>query len=303
MSAIDAKTIVLLTLPPLLWAGNAVVGALVVGAVPPLALSAARWVLAALILLPFGWRVLARPRALLERWRYFAAVGLIGIGCYNGFQYVALHTSSPLNVTLIASSMSIWMVLIGMAFYGVLPTRRELAGVALSIVGVLFVLSRGSLAQLAALRFVPGDLFMLAATFTWSIYSWMLARPPASMRGERRPDWNRAEFLLAQLVFGALWSALAAGIEYAFAPHYGPFTPALAGALLFVAIGPAVIAYSAWGAGVARVGPTIAALFSNLTPLFAALLSLPALGEAPHWYHGVAFLLIAGGIVISTPRR
>lgn len=303
MSAIDSKTVVLLTLPPLLWAGNAVVGAMVVGAIPPLALNAARWVLATVILLPFGWRVLARPRALIERWRYFASVGFIGIGCYNAFQYLALHTSSPLNVTLIAASVSIWMVAIGMLFYRVLPTWRQVAGVALSIAGVIFVLSRGSLAQLAALHFVPGDLFMLAASFAWSIYSWMLARPPASMRGERRPDWNWAEFLLAQLVFGALWASIAAGVERTFAPHYGPFTPMLAGALLFVATGPALIAYYAWGAGVARVGPTIAALFSNLTPLFAALLALALLGQAPRWYHGVAFVLIAGGILISTPRR
>jgi drug/metabolite transporter (DMT)-like permease len=63
-----------------------------------------------------------------------------------------------------------------------------------------------------------------------------------------------------------------------------------------------VIAYWAWGGGVARVGPTIAALFSNLTPLFAALLALFMLGQSPYWYHGVAFVLIAGGIVVSAWR-
>jgi drug/metabolite transporter (DMT)-like permease len=47
-----------------------------------------------------------------------------------------------------------------------------------------------------------------------------------------------------------------------------------------------------------RVGPTLAALFSNFTPLFAALLSLLLLGQAPHWYHGAAFVLIAAGIAI-----
>jgi len=302
LSTVDSKTTLLLTLPPLLWAGNAVVGALVVHAIPPLALNAVRWVLAAAIVLPLGRRVVLEPGPLLARWRYFATVGLIGIGSYNAFQYYALRTSSPVNVTLIGSSMPLWMVVVGMAAYRVTPTWRQVAGAALSVAGVLVVLSHGSAQALLALRFVAGDLLMLAAALAWSIYSWMLARPPASMRGERRPHWNRTEFLAAQLLFGAAWASVGALAEHAFLPIAGPFTPALAGALLFVALGPAVLAYWAWGAGVARVGPTLAALFSNLTPLFAALLSLLLLGEPPHAYHLAAFVLIAAGIVVSARR-
>ena len=302
MSRIDPKTAALLTAPPLLWAGNAIVGSLVAGSIPPLALNAARWVIACALLLPFARRIVTEPRALLERWRYFAAVGFIGIGCYNAFQYYALRTSSPVNVTLIGSSMPLWMLVVGIVGYGVRPHWRQVAGAALSIAGVLMVLSRGSVAALLALHIVAGDAFMLIAAFAWSIYSWMLARPPASMRAQRRPKWNAAEFLGAQLLFGAAWASLAAAVEWRFAPHYGPFTPTLAAALLFVATGPALIAYFAWGAGVARVGPTIAALFSNLTPLFAALLSAGILGEWPRWFHAVAFALIAGGIAVSARR-
>lgn len=300
MSRLDLKTVALLTLPPLLWAGNAVVGALVIGAVPPLLLNALRWTLALAILLPLGRRALLEPRALLARWRHFALIGLFGIGTYNACQYLALRTSSPLNVTLIAASSALWMVLVGFAGYRVRPTWRQLAGAALSIAGVLVVLSRGTLHALLGLRFVAGDLFMLLAAFSWAIYSWMLARPPASMRGAARPQWNWAEFLTAQLVFGAAWAGAMAGVEHAFHPVHAPWTAWTFAALLYVAIGPALLAYYAWGAGVARVGPTIAALFSNLTPLFAALLSLALLGETPHLYHAVAFVLIAAGIGVST---
>ena len=296
------KTAGLLTLPPLLWAGNAVVGSLVVGNVPPLTLNALRWVLALAILAPLGWRVLREPRAIATRWRHLALLGLLGIGCYNAFQYLALQTSSPINVTLIAASASLWMVAIGRAAYGVRPGWQQLAGALLSIAGVALVLSRGTMETLLALRFVPGDLFMLAATLTWAMYSWMLARPPESMRGEKRPAWNWAEFLTVQLVFGAAWASLAAGVEQAYVTSSIRWSPWVVAALAYVAIGPALVAYYAWGAGVARVGPTIAALFSNLTPLFAALFSLALLGQVPHWYHGAAFVLIAAGIVISTRR-
>lgn len=296
------RTAGLLTLPPLLWAGNAVIGSVVVGAIPPLALNALRWILAFAFLLPLGWRAFARPREILRRWRYLAVIGLLGIGCYNAFQYLALTTSSPLNVTLIAASSSLWMLVVGMAGFGVMPNWRQGAGAVLSIVGVLFVLSRGSVATLLALRFVAGDLYMVLATLAWAIYSWTLARPPASMRGDARPGWNWAEFLIVQLAFGMAWGALGAAAEQVVRPASITLTPALVAALAYVALGPALLAYYAWGAGVARVGPTVAALFSNLTPLFTALLSLAALSQAPEWYHGVAFVLIAAGIAVSSRR-
>jgi drug/metabolite transporter (DMT)-like permease len=122
------------------------------------------------------------------------------------------------------------------------------------------------------------------------------------MRGAARPRWNWAETLIVQVAFGAAWAAAGAAAEQALHPHAIPWTPALLAALAYVALGPAVLAYYAWGEGVARVGPTVAALFSNLTPLFTALLSLAVLGATPRWYHAAAFALIAAGILVSSRR-
>ena len=294
----------LLTLPPLLWAGNAVVGRLMVDSVPPLALNALRWGLAVLLLLPFARRLLVNPGPLLQRWRYFALAGFLGIGCYNALQYQALHSSSVLNVTLIAASMPVWMLAVGAALYRVRPTRQQLLGAALSLLGVAFVISRGHLAALAQVQFVIGDLLMLLAIFCWSFYSWLLARPPASMQGNARPAWDWAELLMAQLLFGLLFAGSMAGLEQLTpsvqATHWGP---GLALALIYVAVGPSLIAYRCWGLGVAEAGPAMAAFFGNLTPVFAALMSAAMLGEWPQWYHGVAFLLIGAGIIASAVRR
>ena len=113
----------LLTLPPLLWAGNAVVGRALVGSVPPLALNAMRWWIALALLLPLGWRVLRAPRDIASRWKHLALLGLVGVGSYNALQYLAVQTSTPLNVTLIAASVPVWMLLVGRCFYGEHPTR------------------------------------------------------------------------------------------------------------------------------------------------------------------------------------
>jgi drug/metabolite transporter (DMT)-like permease len=290
----------LLTLPPLFWAGNAVVGRMVRDAIPPLTLNALRWALALLLLAPLAWRLLADPRPALARWRGLAWLGFLGMGCYNALQYLALHTSSPLNVTLITASMPVWMLGVGALAYGVRPTRRQLAGAGLSLLGVAVVIARGDPAALLAVHFVPGDLLMLLALFTWALYSWRLARPARGLGPGEKPDWNWAEALMAQLMFGAVFSGLSAGIEQVVAPAAIHWSPTLVAALFYVAIGPSLIAYRCWGLGVAEAGPALAGFFVNLTPVFAAIISAALLGTAPAWYHGLAFALIAAGILVSS---
>lgn len=303
MPPLTARTAWLMTLPPLLWAGNAVVGRLAVGSVPPLTLNFLRWSLAALLLLPWGWHVLRQPRAIAQRWRHLLVVGLLGVGAYNALQYLALVTSTPINVTLIAASMPVWMLAVGALFYGVHPTRRQLLGAALSLAGVALVIARGDVATLLSVRFVAGDLYVLVAVIAWAFYSWLLAQPPQSMRAPERPPWDWAEFLLIQIGFGLIGAGAASASEFALgaAPvHWNVWVMA---ALLYVAVGPSIIAYRCWGLGVTRGGPALAAFFSNLTPVFAAVISAAVLGEMPQWFHAAAFVLIAAGIVVSSGRR
>ena len=305
MTKLTVKVAALLTVPPLLWAGNALVGRLLADVMPPLLLNAVRWWAALLLLLPLGWRAISsaeRRQQILQRWRPLASLGLLGVGAYNAFQYMALHTSTPINVTLIASSTPVWMLLVGALFYGEHPRATQIGGAVLSLAGVLLVLVRGDWHQLGTLRLVAGDLWMLLAALSWAFYSWQLARPPASLRGAARPHWNWAEFILVQAMFGLVWASAAALSESVVTPPVVQWSPMLAVALLFLAVGPSVVAYRCWGLGVAAVGPAVAGFFSNLTPLFAALLSAALLGQPPQPYHGAAFALIVAGIVLSNRR-
>lgn len=304
-------TAALLVIPPLMWAGNAVVGRMVQGMVPPITFNFLRWALALLLLLPLAGWVLRPGSGLWPHWRRFATLGLFGVGLYNALQYLALKTSTPLNVTLVASATPIWMLLLGRLFFGVGISRRAALGAALSIAGVACVLSRGDLGQLMSVQLVPGDAWMLGASLSWATYSWLLARPrPGAEPAAIKADW--AAFLLAQIVMGLAWSGAMTAGEWAWLSHSAtPANPAadhliwgwpLAAALLYVVLGPSLLAYRCWGAGVARVGPTIAGFFSNLTPLFAAVMSATLLGEMPRLYHAAGFALIVGGIVVSSKR-
>jgi len=294
---LNPATIALLVIPPMLWAGNAIVGRLIHELVPPITLNFIRWALAFLILLPMAARIYRRDSIFWRNWRRYTVLGLLGVGLYNALQYLALQSSTPINVTLVAASMPVWMLIVGSLFFQAKVTRWQIAGALLSIAGVLIVLSRGELAQLLAMRLVPGDVFIIIATIAWSLFSWLLTRGDD---GDLRNHW--ADFLLAQVSFGVLWSGVFSAAEWSFTKPAIHWSPALVAALVFVAIGPAIIAFRCWGLGVQRAGPNIAAFFSNLTPLFAALMSSAFLGELPHVFHAIAFMCIVGGIILSSRR-
>jgi drug/metabolite transporter (DMT)-like permease len=290
---------VLLIIPPMLWAGNAVVGRVISPLISPMTLNLLRWALAFLLLLPLAASVLRWDSALWSQWRRFAFLALLSTSGYNALLYLALNTSTAINVTLVGASTPVWMLLIGRLFFGTRISGRQVLGAMLSIGGVVLVLCRGQWAILMGFQLVAGDLYMLIASMGWAYYSWMLAHPTPES-ASLRADW--AAFLLGQVVFGLGWSLLFTSVEWTVTDVRLQWSWPLVGSLVFIAAGPAVLAYRTWGAGVALAGPTAAGFFMNLTPLFTAVLSSAFLGEAPQLFHAMAFALIASGIVLSSRR-
>jgi drug/metabolite transporter (DMT)-like permease len=261
-----------------------------------------RWVLAFVLLLPMAHQVLRRNSPLWPHWKHYGLLGLLGVGCYNSLQYLALQTSTPINVTLVASSTPVFMLAMGALFFKQTVRKRQIFGAVLSIAGVMLVLCRGDWQALAKVHLVLGDVFVLIATLCWAWYSWLLShtQAPAEVRG------NWANFLMAQMAFGLVWSGAFTAVEWS---GYTGLVDAhidwgwpLVAALVYVAVGPALLAYRCWGLGVQRVGPNVAGFFANLTPVFAATLSALALGELPQIYHVAAFVMIIGGIVVSSRK-
>lgn len=292
---LDLGTAALLTLPPLFWAGNAVVGRALVGTFPPLALSFGRWLLALVILLPFAAAGLRAYRAALVRqWKLTALIGVTGVGCYNTFQYLALQTSPATNVTLIAASTPAFVLIVGRFCFGEAVRNAPWASAALSLGGVLWVLAHGDLARLAALAFAPGDLIMLGANLSWTIYTWLLRK--------HRPDVPLGPFLAAQIAIGTAVIAPFAALEAAAGEARVVWNAWTLAALAYVAILPSILSYYVWDRGVARVGAVVPVYFANLTPVFAAVLSGWLLGEAPQLFHLIGLVLIVGGIHLAARR-
>jgi len=291
-SRLTPSTAALLVLPPLFWAGNAVVGRALVGHFPPLALSFWRWALAFLILLPFAHRAIRVHRDVIAgHWRVLAGVSFLGVGCYNSLQYLALQTSSAVNATLISASGPVAGLLIGAAFYRVRVSHRQWIGAALSIAGVVWVIARGELTNVLNLRLATGDLIMLIATVLWSLYTWLLRR--------HRPPLPITVFLTVQIGLGALMILPAYLVELALTGHLPEPTVSNLFALMYVILLPSIVAYYCWDRGVARAGAVLPMYFVNLTPVFAALLATFFLAEPIGLYHFIGGALILLGIHLA----
>lgn len=288
-----ASTLVFLICPPLLWASNAIVGRMAAGAIPPITLNFLRWIVAILILLPFVYGQLKSDWYLIKKhWVLFAVTGFLSATCYNALQYLALITSSPINIALITASGPIFTLLVGRAFFNAPIGRAAALGAIVSLLGVAWVLIRGDLDNVVKIAFVAGDLFMLLAIGLWSVYTWLLRNRPASMSGY--------SVLTVQIGWGILFAVPMVIAEML----WGGYPPIIwnsvsIGLVLYVGVFPALLGYICWQQAVARTGSQLPMFFLNLTPVFAALMSVILLGEFPETYHAIGLALIVLGIALA----
>lgn len=289
-----AAAYLLLTLTMVFWAGNFVVGRWAAGHVPPMTLACLRWTGAALLVLPLAWPHLARDRArLVASAPILALLGLTGSGLFNTLQYLALTETTAASAAILQSAGPALIALTGFALYRDRAGSAELAGILVSLTGVLVVVGHGSLATLAAFQLNRGDLVMLAAMVIWALYTVLL---------RRRPAVHALSFAAVTYAIAALLNMPLAAIEHAAGARIEASLPAWL-AIAYTAIFPSFLAYLCFNRGVEIVGATRAGVTMNLVPLFTAVLAIAALGEQPQPYHAVGFALIIAGVWLSARRR
>ena len=287
------STLGFLVLPPLLWASNAIVGRMAAGLIPPITLNFLRWVVALLVLLPFVFRRLQQDWPLVRQyWVLLATTGFLSTTTYNALQYLALTTSSPINIALITAAGPIFTLLVGRAFFRAQISPAATLGAVVSLVGVAWVLMRGELLNATRIAFVPGDVFMLLAIGLWSLYTWLLRGRPAQMSGY--------SVLTMQMLWGLLFAVPMVLAELVWGGYEAiHWTPKAYAMVVYVALGPALLAYLCYQQAVLRTGSQLPMFFLNLTPVFAGVLAVVLLGEFPEVYHIVGLGLIVFGIVLA----
>ncbi len=284
----------LLTLTALFWSGNMVLGRGIRADVPPMALAFWRWSIAFLLVLPLALPHFKSQWPLLrQHWKPVVILGLIGVGGYNTFAYVALQYTSATNAVLLNSFIPVVTIAISWAFLGKHLSRLQAVGVIISLCGALSIIARGDLHVLAHLNLNLGDAWMLLAVFVWAIYTVGLAW---------RPSGVHPMLMLAAMTAVGLTALFPAYLwEMAAGRHINVHLGSLA-SLAYVGIFPSFLGYIFYNRGVGEIGANKGSLFIHLMPVFGTLLSVIFLGEIPLWYHYMGIALIFTGIWLTMKK-
>jgi drug/metabolite transporter (DMT)-like permease len=287
------KPYLLLTLTPLFWAGNAVVGRAVAGHFPPITLSFLRWATAFLIVLPFAWPHLVRDWAAIRgRLGTMVLLSVAGISIFNALQYWALEYTEALNALLMQSSGPLFVAMWSLLLLGIRLTWAQAAGIVVSLCGVLVILLRGDLAALAQITLNKGDLIYLVALAIFGFYSAL---------STKRPAIHNLSFLAFTFGCGALCLIPPLIWELSARPVM-QFTQSNFAVLFYVAIFPSILSYLCFNRGVELIGANRAAPFFHLIPVFGSAMAIVFLGEKPRLYHLAGYVLVLLGVFIAARR-
>lgn len=285
-----ANASLFLTFTMLFWAGNFTIGRWAAGTIPPVTLAALRWSGAALLILVFARRHLARDWPVIRaHMPVLLLLGMTGSGLFNTVQYIALTHTTAIGAGIINSTSPVMIAIMSYAVNGERATRRQMAGIAVSLIGVLAVLGKGDLSALTRLAFNIGDLIMLGAMAVWAFYTALL---------DKRPPIHMVSFAAVTFVIAALLNIPLSAIELASGAHIALGGKALL-AIAYIAIFPSFLAYLLFNRGVEIIGPTRAGAFMHLVPLFTAALAIVFLGEQFAAYHAVALAFILTGVWLA----
>jgi len=285
---------VLLILTMLFWAGNATLGRHAAGYFPPVALGTLRWILAALILLPFAWPYLRADWPIIRKHAWMLALlSLLSISAYNTLSYYGLQYTEVVNAVILQSVGTPLMVVFTFLLYGERIGLRQFAGMLLSFAGIVLIVSRGELSTLLELRFNVGDFILLLAISAYSLYSVLL---------KKRPPLHPLSFVTLTISWGAILLLPFYAAEIA-SGYTMPFELRAFLILAYVVIFPSLLAHFFFFRGVELIGANRTAPVMYTIPVFATLMAIVFLGERLYPFHIAGFVLVIGGVVIATQRQ
>lgn len=281
----------LLSITALCWAGNAIVGRLAAGHIPPVTLSFLRWSLAFLIVLPMAWKHLKHDwptiRASLGMMIFLS---VIGIAAFNTLQYWALEHTQALNTLLLQSAAPLFVAVWSLILLGVRLTLAQATGVALSLTGVLVILLHGDLTALTGIAFNEGDIIFTVALAIFGLYSVLTLK---------RPKIHGLSFVGFTFGCGAACLVPLLIFELLSRPVMQLNTANLL-STFYVAVFPSTVAYLCFNRGVQLIGANRAAPFFHVVPVFGSVMAIVFLGERPQLFHFIGFILVLTGVFVAS---
>jgi drug/metabolite transporter (DMT)-like permease len=258
-----------------------------------------RWLLASLIILPVCWPYLRKDfYVAIKSWKRLLLIAVTGICAFNTLLYVALQTTTAVNVGLISSIFPVTIALFSYFILNIKLNKIQVFGMMICFIGVLVVIFRGDINIVTRLVFVEGDLWMLLGVFCGALYPVLL---------HKKPDIHGLSLLAILIFLGTLVSFPLFLIDL-YQEHYIDINYSVVTGLLYIGIFPSILSYMFWNRGIELVGANQAGLYLNLVPILTAIMAYVFIDETISWYHFAGLIMIIGGMLMfhkthKTARR
>lgn len=248
-----------------LWSGNFIIARGLNDSIPPISLAFWRWVVAVIVFLPFALKPLIAQRDVLKKnIGYLAVTALLGITTFNTLIYLAGHTTTALNLSLISITFPVFIVILSRLFFGEQITINKGIGILLVATGVVLLVTKGNLADLTNISFAIGDVWMLIAAIIFAVYSILIRRKPEGLS-----IWS---FQLSTFILGLVFLFPFFLWEYTIFPTI-EFDAKTFGSILYVGIFASLSAFVLWNKAIMVIGPTKAGMIYYTLPLFSGILA------------------------------
>jgi len=286
----------ILILTTIFWSGNFIVGkAASMFQIPPFSLNFYRWFFAGLILLPFTYKeIINNKKYILDNLGFFIILGITSITIFNSIVYYSLYYTQVISGILMISTIPVWIIFISSILNIEKTNIFQILGVILSLIGVIFIITKADLDLIKNLDFNKGDLSMVVAMFSWAIYSALLK--------SKKYEISQVSLLEVVIICGLIFLIPIYFIEM----NMG--NPIILGKpfyliLTYVVIFPGLAAFFFWIKGISIIGANRAGIFLHLMPIMGAVMAMLIFDEKFMYYHFLGAIFIVAGITISNKKK
>ena len=295
MSKNNNLAYLLLVLTTLFWSGNFIVGkAASIYEIPPFSLNFYRWLFAGLILLPFTFKeILKKKDYIFNNIGFFIVLGITSITIFNSTVYYSLYYMQVISGVLMISTIPVWIMFIS-SILGIEKTNKfQILGVVLSLLGVLFIITKSDLNVIKNLAFNRGDLIMASGMFAWALYSALLKK--------KTYEISQITLLEVVIISGLVFLVPIYFLEMNFGNQIILGTPFIL-TLSYVVIFPGLASFFFWIKGIGIIGANRAGVFLHLMPVFGSIMAIVFFGEKFMIYHLLGAIFIVAGITLSNKK-
>ena len=291
------KAVIFLCFASLFWSGNFVIGRFssLENIVSPLSLAFYRWVVAFLILTPFCIQKAIKELPLLKKQPgMIFLIILTGPTLFNTLVYLGLTATTVINSLLIISTTPMLIILFNKLIYKAQTNIFQMIGIFISLIGVSYVIAKGSFQNIFGSEFYFGDLFILLAVTSWALYSIFLKKNETGVSG--------FSFLYLSFVFTVILLFPVYLYDIFIQDNYINIDQKTLLVIGYTGIFPSIISYMCWNTGVALIGPNKSGPFLHLMPIFGGILAFLVFRETLEIYHYAGILSVIIGIIISNKK-